>query len=111
MPLRLGTRLQSFRLQAAVFSIRLQLPCLDTIVQKARKHFIDDLVAQRRILDGERQFDAAVEIARHPIRALEEDPGLAGILKIKNPAVLKKTAHNADDADIVAQAGHFWPQT
>src|SRR2546430_12621749 len=37
--------------------------------------------------------------------------GLAGILKIKNPAVLKKPAHNADDTDIFAQAGHFWPQT
>src|SRR5207248_9973176 len=111
MPLRLRARLRSFGLQTTVLSIRLQFPCLDAIMQKAGKHFVDDLVAQRWILDRERQFDAAIKVTRHPIRAGQEHSGLAGILKIKNSAVLKKTTHAANDADIVAQAGLFWPQT
>src|SRR5438094_10610215 len=89
----------------------IKLPCFNYIMHKTRKHLVDDLDAQRRMLDRERQIDAAIKVTRHPISAGKEHFGLAGILKIKNSAMLKKTTHNADDADIVAQAGHFWPQT
>src|SRR5438876_10137494 len=97
MPLRLGTRLRAFGFQTLVLSIGLQLPCLDAIVLKARKHFIDDPIAQRRIFDGERQFNATVKIWRHPIWTGGANLGLSGILKIKIPAVLKKATDNAAD--------------
>ena len=110
MPLRLGTRLRSLRFQPAIGSVGLQLPRLDAVVQKTRKHFVDDLIAQRWVLNGERQLDAPEKISRHPIRAGKEHSRLSGILKIKNPAVFEKATDNADDPDIVAQTGHFWSQ-
>ena len=51
-----------------------------------------------------------IKISRHPIRAGKEHSGLAGILKIKNSAVFQKATDNANDTDILAQAGHFRPQ-
>src|SRR5438067_1837753 len=74
--------------QPPIGSIGLQFSRFDTIVQKTRKHLVDDLIAQCRVFDGERQFNAPEKISRHPIRAGKKHSGLAGILKIKNPAVL-----------------------
>ena len=88
MPLGLGTLLRSLRFQSTIDSVRLQFPRLDAIVQKTGKHFIDDLVAQCRVFDWERQFDAPEKISRHPIRTGKKNFGLSGIFKIKNPAVL-----------------------
>src|SRR5437016_11878862 len=110
MPLSLGTRLRPLRFQAPILPIWLQLPRLNAIVQETRKHLVDNLIAQCRIFDRKPELNAPIKISRHPICAGKEHSRLAGILKIKNPAVLNKTANNADDADIVAQAGHFGPQ-
>ena len=111
MPLGLGTLLRSFRFQSTIGSVRLQFARLDVIVQKTGKHFVDDLVAQRRIFHRERHFDAPEKISRHPIGAGEEDLWAAGIFKIINPAVFEKSADDADDANIFAQAGNFRAQT
>ena len=62
------------------------------------------------MLDRKSDFDTPEKIARHPVGAGEKHLSLTGILKIINPAVLEKTAHNAEDADVFAQAGDFWPQ-
>jgi hypothetical protein len=53
----------------------------------------------------------AGKISWHPIRAGKEHSGLAGILKIKNSAVFQEATDNTNDTDILAQAGHFRPQT
>jgi hypothetical protein len=87
MPLCLSTLLRSLRFQSTIGSVGLQLSRLDAIVQKTGKRFIDDLVAQCRVFDRKRQFDAPEKISRHPIRAGKENSRLSGIFKIKNPAV------------------------
>src|SRR5439155_22051551 len=71
---------------------------------------VDDLIAQRRRLDREGQLDSPVEIAPHPIRAGKKNPRLPGIFEIKNPAVLEKTADDADDADDFAEIWNFRTQ-
>src|SRR4030095_4073506 len=111
MPLGLGTRLRAFGFQTPVLSVGLQLPRLDAIMQETWQHLVDNLIAQRWVLDRERQFDPPEEISRHPICAGKEDSGLTGILKIKDPAVFEKTANDADNTDILAQPRHFWSQT
>ena len=51
MPLRLGTRFRALRFQAAITSVRLQLARFNTVVQKSGKHFVYDMIAQRRSLN------------------------------------------------------------
>src|SRR5437016_14430296 len=99
MPLSLGTLFRPLRFQPPIGSIGLQFSRFDTIVQKTRKHLVDDLIAQCRVFDGERQFNAPEKISRHPIRAGKKHSGLAGILKIKNPAVLYEAADDANDTE------------
>src|SRR6266700_1703809 len=79
-------------------------------MNKLRQKPIDNFVTQVRLLDRKRNFDAPVKIARHPIGAGKKHLPLTGVLQIVNPAVLEKSAHNAEDADVFAQAGDFWPQ-
>src|SRR5437899_947110 len=69
LPLRLSARFRTFRFQASVDAIRLQLTRLHAIVQNCWDHVIDDLNAQCGRLDWERHFDPPEKIARHPIRA------------------------------------------
>src|SRR6267378_5559355 len=69
------------------------------------------MIAQRRCLDWECDFDPAEKVSRHPIGAGEKQFGLAAVLKVVDPAVLEKPADNADDVNVIAQAGTFWPQT
>src|SRR5262245_25936804 len=111
MALRLGMRLRSFWFQPAIDYVGLQLSRLGAVVRETWQHLVADLIARYRDFDRERELDAPEEISRHPIGAGKEHSGLSGILKIKNAAVFKKTADDADDTDILAQVRHFWPQT
>src|SRR5437763_11810336 len=111
MPLGLGTRLRSFRLQPTVTAIGLQLARFDAIVQKPGKNFVDDEVAQLRSLDWKRDFNPTQKIPRHPIGAGKVHFRLAAIFKTINAAVLEKTANDTHDTDVVAQSGDFGTQT
>src|SRR6202022_1230169 len=111
MPLCLRARLRALRFQTTIAPVRLQLPCFDAVVQKSGKHLMDNMIAQRRSLDWKRDFDAAEKVSRHPISAGEKQFGLAAVFKVVDPAVLKKPADNADDANVFAQTGNLRPQT
>src|ERR1043165_9543514 len=111
MPLCLYARLRSFGLQSSVSATRLKLARFYSIVQEAWKHFVDDLGAQRRVLDRKRQLDAPVEISWHPLCARKEDPGWTCIYEIKNAVVFEKPPNDTDDANVFAQVRNFGTQT
>ena len=111
MPLRLRARLRSLRLQPPITSIRLKLARFYTVVQKPRKHFIDDVIAERWIFDWECDLDAPQKISRHPIRAREQNFGRSGIGKMINPAVLEEAPNNTDHMNVFAEARDFRSQT
>src|SRR5437588_13052795 len=68
------------------------------------------MIAQRRSLDWKCDFDPAQKVSRHPIGTGEKEFGLDAVFKIVDPAVLEKTADNADDANVITQTGSFRPQ-
>src|SRR6516225_4507430 len=111
MPLRLRARLRTFRFQPAIGAVWLKLACFDPIVQETWKHLVNDLVPQRWVFDRECQFNPSIEISRHPICARKEHPGLSRVFEVKNPAVLQKSANDADDANVFAEIGNFRTQT
>ena len=69
MPLRLRARFRTLGFQAPVSSVRLKLARFHAVIQKAWKHLVNDLVAQRWIFDWEGQFDPPIKISGHPICA------------------------------------------
>ena len=61
-------------------------------------------------LDREHDLDAAAEVAGHPVGRGEEDLGLVAVLEVGDPRVLEVLVDDADDADVVRDAGHARPQ-
>src|ERR1700720_1497026 len=98
MPLRLRSRLRTLRFQTTIASVRLQLTRFNAVVQKSGEHLIDNMITQRRSLDRKCDLDPAKKVSRHPIGAGEKQFGLAAVLKVVDPAVLKKPADNTDNA-------------
>ena len=58
------------------------------------------------IFDREHDLDAAAEVARHPVGRGEEDLRLVAVLEIGDPRVLEVLVDDADDPDVVGDAGH-----
>src|SRR5437773_6303569 len=111
LPLRLSARLRTFRLQSTVGAIRLQLARLHAIVQDRWNHVANDLIAQCRRLDRERDFDSSEEISRHPVRARKVNERISSGFEIVDAAVFEKAANNADDANVLTEIGNLRTQT
>src|SRR5437879_3062730 len=111
LPLRLPARFRTFRLQSTVGAIRLQLARLHTIVQDRWNHVVNNLIAQCRRLDRERDFDSSEEISRHPVRARKVNQRISSVFEIVDAAVFEKAANNADDANVLTEIGNLRTQT
>src|SRR5690349_19441617 len=104
MPLRLCARLSAFWFEAAIASVRLEFARFDPVIEESRKHFVDDVIAQCRILDWECHLHASQKIPRHPVGAGQKNLRVSVVVKTINPAVLQKTSHNADYPNVFAHA-------
>src|SRR4051812_41551758 len=60
-----------------VAAIGLQAPALLGVEQIGDHHLVEHLGVDGRVLDRQHIFDAAVEIARHPVGRADVDPGIA----------------------------------
>src|SRR5262249_12302800 len=78
--------------------------------QKRWNDVVNNLIAKRRRLDWKSELDSPVKIARHPVRAGKENPRLPGIFKVENPAMLEKSANDADDTNVFAQTRNLRTQ-
>lgn len=76
----------------------------DVVGEMESEDFGGHAFAEVAIEDGEDDFDAAEEIAWHPIGAADEDFGLAGIFEIEDTAVFEEPVDDAADGDIFAEA-------
>ena len=66
---------------------------------------------QNPIQDRVSDFDAAEEIARHPIGAAQKNFRLPRLFEIEDPAMLEETVHDAAHRDVLADAFEARPQT
>ena len=62
------------------------------------------------ILDRHHDLDAAMEVARHPVRARDVDLVLAGVREVEDAPVLEVAIDDRAHLDVVAHAGHLRAQ-
>jgi hypothetical protein len=72
---------------------------------------IPDCVPQFGVLDGKQDFDPPIQIARHEIRAAEEDLLVTTVAEVVDPRVLQKPADYRGHGDVLADARHSRPET
>src|SRR3989442_6227866 len=65
-----------------------------------------DLGLEARIQHRERDLDAAVEVAGHPVRGGEQVFRVLTVLEVEDPRVLEVTVDDGDDADPRREPGH-----
>src|SRR5215469_5317934 len=94
----------------AVHAVALEDAGFHGVGQIGSHDLLANAVAQHSILYREHDFDALVEITRHPVGAGQIDLLLPPIGEIKNAAVLEKTPHNAAHANAIADAANAGPQ-
>ena len=87
-----------------VTSVALEMTCLGFVPEVNRENVLEP-GRELGVLDGEENLDAAIEIARHQVRAAQIDLFRAAIPEVVNAAVLQESAHDAGDADVLADAG------
>src|ERR1019366_3279487 len=79
-----------------------------------REAFLQHGVAQTRdnraVDDRKQELHAAVQIARHQIRAADVNLFLSAVLKVVDTAVFQEAADHASDGDVVADARDAWSQ-
>lgn len=63
------------------------------------EHF-NQAVAQVGGEDGRDGFDAAVEVAAHPVGRAHEDFGVAVVAEVPDAGVLEETVYNTGDTDV-----------
>src|SRR3546814_2128877 len=95
-------------------AVWLQYPALLVIDQIGHEYLIENLVVDGRILDRNHIFDAAIEIARHPVGRRDEE--LHPLMRQERAGgkgpdapVLQKAADDRLDPDRFRQARHARP--
>jgi hypothetical protein len=88
--------------------VRLQLPRVDAVAQ-ARVQQRLQLALEHVVGDGRAHLDAAHQVARHPVRAADEEARLAAVLEAEDAVVLQKTPDDAHHAHALRQARHARP--
>ena len=71
---------------------------------------VDDPVLEPGVLDREHDLDPPAEVARHPVGRGEEDLGLVVVLEVADPGVLQELVDDADDPDVLGDAGNAGPE-
>src|SRR5258708_14544974 len=77
-----------------------------SIRQVRFKNIIAYPAHQLRLRYGYDNFDTAIQIARHQIRAADVHFLLTTVAEIVDTAVLQKPADYTDDPDVLADCGH-----
>src|SRR3954447_19424906 len=85
--------------------VRAEVPGVRVVRQRALER-IEQVVAQRRVLDRRHQLDPRVEVARHEVGRADVDLGLAVALEGQDPRVLEEAADDRVDADVLRDARH-----
>src|SRR5690348_8657242 len=100
MKLCLGTSRAFGWTEPDIAAIGLQFARFYLVIEETRQNIVHHFIAQVGRINREGDLDAAIEIARHPIRTGKVNIGLAGVFKIVNATVLEKSSDDAEDANI-----------
>src|SRR5207253_177859 len=65
-----------------------------------------DALAENGVEDGDGRFDAAEEVARHPVAAGDEHLRRAAILEAEDARVLEKAVDDRQHADVFTHLRH-----
>src|SRR4051812_46856512 len=99
-------RIARLRPHAHVASVAVQLARGTVVGQIQVEDLVADAVREPAIRDRHHHFDAAIEVARHQVRAADVDLLVAAVAEVPDPAVLEEAADDAADADAIADAGN-----
>lgn len=90
-------------------AISVKNPGVGIVFEVGAQPFVDHSLSLGLLQNGERDFDPSKEIAVHPVGAGEEDPVVAVVQEVKDPAVLKKPADDRTHPDMFRQPGDAGP--
>ena len=93
----------AFVCQVAVRAVAVHGIGLDVVVEVYFQDALDPFF-MRREFDRCHQFDAFVEVARHPVCRRNEDVFLAAVVEVEQAAVFQEAADDAVDFDVFADA-------
>src|SRR5581483_2814441 len=91
---------------ALIVAVQQQPPSLDIVAQADIQHLFLEVVLQSRVFDGHENFDAAIQVALHPVGAADVDVFGAAVFEIDDAAMLKKASDDADDFDLFREPRH-----
>ena len=97
-----GTQISSVVLKKSRFHI---------VGQISSQNFMHHPIPQQRILQREQDFNALMQVPRHPVRAAQIHFRIATIFKIENAAVLQESSHDAAHSYTVAHAANSRTQS
>ena len=100
---------------AGIGAVGAQIPALRLILEIGDHDLVQHLLMHGRIVDRNQGLDAAVEVARHPVRRGDVDLGLRRRQSMTraeadDAAMLEEAADDALYPDVLGQAGHARPQ-
>src|SRR5207248_2839505 len=78
----------------------------ERVVVEAALERVLELGAQLLALDGREQLDSRIQVAGHQIRGSYVVARLHAAMERVDARVLEESAHDRDDADRLADAGH-----
>src|SRR5687768_5180704 len=96
---------------ADIRAVGAQIPALRLVLEIGAHDLVLHLLMDGRIVDRHHGLDAAVEIARHPVRRRDVDLRLrrgqtVPVTEARDTAVLEEPADDALYTDILRQAGN-----
>ena len=94
----------AFVCQVAVRTVAVHGIGLDIVVEIYFQDTLDPFFMRRKF-DGRHQFNAFIEVARHPVSRRNEDVFLAAVIEVEQAAVFQEAADDAVDFDVFADAG------
>ena len=93
-----------------VIAIGLEYARLRRVGQVGGKDFVLEPCAELRVFDRKEDLAALEEVARHPVRAAAVDVLFAAVREVEDAAVFQEPAHDAADADVLAETLDAGPQ-
>src|SRR5439155_11995504 len=93
-------------LDTFVKAVRQQHACVHVVTQVSIEKFLLQVLFEPGIADRTEYLNAAVQIARHPVRAADVNFSITVVREIQDPAVLKKASDNTAHSDVFGKFRH-----
>src|ERR1051326_3077452 len=96
---------RAVHLAPVILAARIEYPGFHVVGERYRQDLLFDAAHERLGANGKRHFNAADQIARHPVAAGNVDLRRTSVLETENARVLQKTIDDRNDLDVFAKPG------